>query len=116
MTDATIYHNARCSNSRGALALLREAGIEPVIIDYLKDPPDRATLARLLRDAGLGAREAIRTKEAPYAALHLDDPALDDDALIDAMVANPVLIQRPFVVTGNGTRLCRPPELVRTLL
>ena len=116
MSAVTIYHNARCSNSRGALALLTQAGITPRVIDYLKDPPDRATLARLIRDAGLDVRAAMRTKEAPYRELQLDDPKWSDDELIGFMVEHPVLIQRPFVVTGKGTRLCRPPELVREIL
>ncbi|BDI07816.1 arsenate reductase (glutaredoxin) [Sphaerotilus microaerophilus] len=110
----TIYHNARCSNSRGALALIQAAGIEPRVIDYLKTPPDRATLEGLIRAAGLTPREVIRTKEAVYAELGLDGAT--DAALIDAMLAHPLLINRPFVVTPSGTRLCRPPEVVREIL
>lgn len=112
----TIYHNPACSNSRGALGLIREAGIEPDIIDYLKTPPDRATLAKMIADAGLTVRGAMREKEAVYRELALDDPGLTDDALLDAMLAHPVLINRPFVVTERGTRLCRPPALALEIL
>ena len=112
----TMYHNPACSNSRGALALIREAGIEPDIIDYLKTPPDRATLARLIADAGLTVCGAMREKEPLYRELALDDSGLSDDALLDAMLAHPVLINRPFVVTDRGTRLCRPPGLVLDIL
>lgn len=112
----TIYHNPACSNSRGALGLIREAGIEPDIIEYLKTPPDRATLANMIADAGLTVRGAMREKEPVYRELALDDPGLADDALLDAMLAHPVLINRPFVVTGRGTRLCRPPGLVLEIL
>lgn len=112
----TIYHNPACSNSRGALALIREAGIEPDVVDYLKTPPERATLAKMIADAGLGVRDAMRQKEPLYRELALDNAALSDDALLDAMLAHPVLINRPFVVTDRGTRLCRPPELVLDIL
>lgn len=112
----TIYHNPACSNSRGALGLIREAGIEPEIIEYLKTPPDRATLAKLIADAGLTVRGAMREKEPVYRELGLDDATLTDDALLDAMLAHPVLINRPFVVTGRGARLCRPPELALEIL
>ncbi|MGB3865223.1 MAG: arsenate reductase (glutaredoxin) [Xanthobacteraceae bacterium] len=112
--DVTIYHNSRCSNSRGALELIRAAGIEPTIVEYLTMPPSRAVLKDLLRRAGLTPRQAIRAKEALYRDLKLD--AADDDALLDAMVAHPVLIERPLVVTPNGVRLCRPPERVLGLL
>lgn len=110
----TIFHNARCSNSRGALALLQAAGLEPRVVNYLDTPPDRATLQALIRDAGLTAREAIRSKEAVYAELGLD--GADEAALIDAMCAHPILINRPFVVTPRGTRLCRPPEVLNEIL
>ena len=113
---AVIYHNPRCSTSRNALAILREAGIEPEVIEYLRDPPTRERLAELIAGAGLEVRDAIRTKEEPYAGLGLDDPKLDDDALLDAMVRNPVLIQRPFVQTPRGIRLARPLERVREIL
>jgi arsenate reductase len=114
--DATIYHNNRCGNSRNALALLREHGIEPRVVEYLVTPPSRDELRALIAKAGLSVREAMRSKEAIYAELGLDNPALSDDALLDAMVANPVLINRPFVVTPKGVRLCRPPELVNEIL
>lgn len=110
----TIFHNARCSNSRGALALLQAAGIEPRVVNYLETPPDRVTLLALIRDAGLTPREAIRTKEAVYAELGLD--GADEAALIDAMCVHPILINRPFVVTPRGTRLCRPPEVLHEIL
>ena len=112
----TIYHNPACSNSRGALGLIREAGIEPEIIEYLKTPPDRATLAQMIADAGLTVRGAMRDKEPVYRELALDDAGLTDDALLDAMLAHPVLINRPFVVTQRGARLCRPADLVLEIL
>ena len=111
-----IWHRPSCSNSRGALQLLREAGIEPVVVDYIANPPTRARLRQAIADAGLGVREAIRAKEAEYAARGLADPALSDDALLDAMLAAPILINRPFVFTPKGVRLCRPPEKVLELL
>lgn len=114
--DVTIYHNPACGTSRNTLALIRNAGIEPRVIEYLKDPPDRETLAGLIAAMGIPAREVLRRKETPYAELHLDDPSLGDDALIDAMLAHPVLIQRPIVVSPLGTRLCRPSEAVLDLL
>lgn len=112
----TIWHNPRCSNSRGALQLLREHGIEPTVIDYLKDPPDRATLQALVAAMGLGARALLRDKEAAYAELGLADAALDDAALIEAMLQHPELINRPIVRTPRGVHLCRPPETVLALL
>lgn len=114
--EATIWHNPRCSNSRGALEILRGAGIEPVVVEYLKTPPDRATLKALIARMGIAPRGLLRDKEAAYAELGLADPALDDEALIDAMVAHPTLINRPIVETARGVRLCRPPETVRELL
>lgn len=116
MTEVTIYHNPRCSNSRGALAILREHGIEPRIVEYLKTPPTRAVLCALMAAAGLSPRALIRSKEALFAELGLEAPGVTDDALIEAMLAHPVLINRPIVVTPRGTRLCRPPELVREIL
>lgn len=116
MAKVTIWHNPRCSNSRGALALLREAGIEPEIVDYLKTPPDAATLRALIARMGIAPRELLRGKEAVYAELGLDDPALDDEALISAMAAQPVLINRPIVETPHGAALCRPSEKVLELL
>ncbi|AVR95657.1 arsenate reductase (glutaredoxin) [Pseudoduganella armeniaca] len=112
----TIYHNNACSNSRGALALIREAGFEPVVIDYLKEPPTRARLAELIAQAGLTVRGAMRDKGDLYEELGLADPALSDDALLDAMVAHPALINRPLVVTEKGVRLCRPPAVVQEIL
>ena len=106
--DVTIWHNPACGTSRNTLALIRHAGIEPVIVEYLRDPPDAATLARAIAAAGLDVREAVRSKQPEYASLGLDDPALGDAALLDAMVATPVLINRPFVFTPLGVRLCRP--------
>ena len=113
---ATIYHNPRCSTSRNALALIREAGEEPRIIEYLRTPPSRVKLKELLRKARVRVRDAIRTKEPIYAELGLDDESLSDDALLDAMVANPVLIQRPIVETEKGVKVCRPAESVKALL
>lgn len=114
--SVTIYHNPACGTSRNTLAMIRNAGIEPRVIEYLTTPPDRATLRRLIADAGLTVREALRSKERLYAELGLDTPMLDDDALLDAMLAHPVLINRPFVVTPLGTRLCRPSERVLDIL
>lgn len=116
MTDATIYHNPRCSTSRSALARLHEAGIEPVIVEYLKTPPGRDELLAIAAANGSGARGILRDKEALCAELGLDDPAVSDDALIDAMLAHPVLINRPIVVTPRGTRLCRPLERLEEIL
>ncbi|HZX27730.1 MAG TPA: arsenate reductase (glutaredoxin) [Telluria sp.] len=110
----TIYHNPRCSNSRGALELIRAAGIEPQVIDYLEHPPTREKLRELIERAGLSVRDAIRSKEPQYAELGLDHAT--DEQLLDAMVAHPVLINRPFVATEKGVRLARPPGLVREIL
>jgi arsenate reductase len=112
----TIYHNPACGTSRNTLALIRNAGVEPEVVEYLKQTPDRATLKQLIADAGLTVREAMRQKEALYCELELDNPALSDDALLDAMLSHPNLINRPFVVTPAGTRLCRPSELVLDIL
>ncbi|HUH88828.1 MAG TPA: arsenate reductase (glutaredoxin) [Pusillimonas sp.] len=112
----TIYHNPRCGTSRTTLQLLQERGLEPVVIEYLKTPPTRQELVRLIKDSGLGVREIMRSKEPMYQELGLDNPELDDDALIDAMVAHPVLMNRPIVVTEKGTRLCRPAEVVAEIL
>jgi arsenate reductase len=114
--DVTIYHNPACGTSRNTLALIRHSGIEPTIIDYLATPPSREKLRAMIADAGLTVREAIREKGTPYAELGLDNPALGDDALIDAMLAHPILINRPFVVTPLGTRLSRPSERVLEIL
>lgn len=116
MSHVTIYHNPRCGTSRNTLGLIRNAGLEPRVIEYLQTPPDRATLAQMIRDAGLTVRDALRQKGTPYDALGLDDPTLTDDQLLDAMLAEPILINRPFVVTAHGTRLCRPSERVLEIL
>lgn len=105
---AVIYHNPACGTSRNTLALIRHVGIEPQIIEYLRDPPTRATLQALIAEAGLSVRDALRQKGTPYLELGLDDPALDDAALLSAMLAHPILINRPFVRTDRGVRLCRP--------
>ncbi|WP_034294399.1 arsenate reductase (glutaredoxin) [Herbaspirillum sp. RV1423] len=112
----TIYHNPACGTSRNTLALIRNSGEEPTIIEYLQHPPSRETLIQLIKDAGLAVREAIRQKGTPYAELGLDNPALTDGQLLDAMLAHPVLINRPFVVTSKGTLLCRPSEAVLDIL
>ncbi|QLH72571.1 arsenate reductase (glutaredoxin) [Rhodopseudomonas palustris] len=114
--NVVIYHNPACGTSRNTLGLIRNAGIEPHVIDYLKCPPSRALLAQLIARAGLTPRQALREKGTPYAELKLDDPALSDDELLDAMIAHPILIQRPLVVTPNGVRICRPSEAVLDLL
>jgi len=116
MSPITIYHNPKCGTSRNVLQLIRDAGIEPHIIQYLKTPPSRAELVALIAATGAPVRELIRAKEPVYTELNLADPALGDDALIDAMLAHPILINRPLVVTPQGTRLCRPSETVRALL
>jgi arsenate reductase len=112
----TIYHNPECGTSRNTLAMIRQSGAEPEVIEYLRDPPTRERLAGLIEQAGLTIREAIREKGTPYAELGLANPALSDDDLLDAMLAHPILINRPFVVTPNGVRLCRPSELVLDIL
>ncbi len=112
----TIYHNPSCGTSRNTLALIRNAGIEPTIIEYLKSPPARQELKDLIRRAGLTVREAIRAKGTPFAELGLDDMSLTDEQLLDAMEAHPILINRPFVVTEMGARLSRPSELVLDIL
>ena len=114
--DATIFHNPRCSTSRKVLAAVREAGVEPRVVEYLKDPPSRTRLKQLLKQAGVPVRGALRSKEAVYAELGLGDPALSDEALLAAMVANPILIERPIVETELGVRVCRPPESVQEIL
>lgn len=114
--DATIYHNPACGTSRNTLALIRHAGIEPTVIEYLHEPPTRDRLAELIAAADLSVRDALRKKGTPYQALGLDDPTLTDEQLIDAMLADPILINRPFVVTSLGTRLCRPSEVVLDIL
>lgn len=114
--NVTIYHNPECGTSRNTLGLIRNAGIEPTVIEYLKSPPNRATLVDLIEQAGLSVREAVREKGTPFAELGLDNPATTDEQLIDAMLAHPILINRPFVVTPTGVRLCRPSEVVLDIL
>lgn len=115
-SDVVIYHNPDCGTSRNALAMIRNAGIEPHVIEYLKTPPARALLVQLIARAGLTPRGLLREKGTPHAALGLDDKALGDDALLDAMLAHPILINRPLVVTPLGVALCRPSERVLDLL
>lgn len=112
----TIYHNPACGTSRNVLAMIRNSGEEPRIIEYLKTPPSRVELVDLIARAGVSPREVLRRKGTPYDELGLDDPALSDDALIDAMMAHPILINRPLVVTPLGVRLCRPSEVVLDIL
>lgn len=114
--DIRIFHNPRCGTSRTTLAAIEAAGHHPQVVDYLAHPPTREELADMIAKAGLTVREAIRSKEAVYAELDLGRPELDDAALIEAMVAHPILINRPFVITPKGVRLCRPSELVQEIL
>ncbi len=116
MSEVIIYHNPDCGTSRNTLAMIRNAGIEPVVIEYLKAPPSRDRLVELIARSGLTVRGVLRQKGTPYAELRLDNPALTDDQLLDAMMAHPVLINRPFVVTSRGVRLCRPSEVVLDIL
>jgi|ERR1700722_17607784 arsenate reductase len=114
--DVIIYHNPDCGTSRNTLGLIRNAGIEPHIINYLKCPPTRLLLTQLLARAGLNVRNILREKGTPFHELGLDDLSLDDDALLDAIAAHPILMNRPLVVTPKGVRLCRPSERVIDLL
>lgn len=114
MDDVTIYHNPACGTSRNTLGLIRNAGIEPRVIEYLKTPPDRTTLLALIQAMAVPVRDVVRAKENAYAELGLADAG--DEALIDAMLAHPVLINRPIVVTALGTKLCRPSEVVLDIL
>jgi arsenate reductase (glutaredoxin) len=114
--SVTIYHNPDCGTSRNTLALIRNAGIEPEMIEYLKAPPQRGTLQDLIARAGITVRAALREKGTPYMELGLGDPSLSDEQLLDAMVRYPILINRPFVVTPRGVRLCRPSEIVLDIL
>ena len=112
----TIYHNPACGTSRNVLGLIRNSGEEPIVIEYLKTPPGRDELVRLISHMGIATRDLLRRKGTPYDALGLDDPNLTDDRLLDAMLAHPILINRPIVVTPLGTRLCRPSEVVLDIL
>lgn len=114
--DVVIYHNPGCGTSRNTLALIRNAGVEPHVVEYLKTPPSPAMVRQLLQRAGLSVREALREKGTPFAELGLGDPSLTDDQLLAAIEAHPVLLNRPFVVTPRGVRLCRPSEAVLELL
>jgi arsenate reductase (glutaredoxin) len=115
--DATvIYHNPNCGTSRNTLAMIRNAGVEPVVIEYLKNPPSKEQVAGMIAAAGLTVRLALREKGTPFEELNLGNPALSDEQLLDAIVAHPILLNRPFVVTSQGTRLCRPSEVVLEIL
>lgn len=114
--DTTIYHNPKCSTSRNTLAMIRDAGIEPHVVDYLNDPPNREKLKALIADAGLTVRAALREKDALFHELGLDNPQLSDEELLDAVSAHPALLNRPFVQTSRGVRLCRPVERVLEIL
>ena len=112
----TIYHNPACGTSRNTLAMIRQSGEEPEVIEYLKTPPSRARLIELIAAMGIRPRDLLREKGTPYAELRLDDPKWSDDQLIDAMLEHPILINRPIVVTEKGVRLCRPSEVVLDVL
>lgn len=114
--DIVIYHNPACGTSRNALAMVRNAGIEPHVVEYIKTPPSRAMLVDLIERAGITPRALLREKGTPYAELGLDDITLPDDALVEAMMAHPILINRPMVVSPLGVKLCRPSEAVLDLL
>jgi arsenate reductase len=114
--DIVIYHNPACGTSRNTLAMIRNAGIEPHVIEYLKTPPARALLVELIDRAGMRPRDLLREKGTPYAELGLADPSLPDEALVDAMIEHPILINRPLVVSPMGVKLCRPSEAVLDLL
>lgn len=116
MKDVIIYHNPECGTSRNTLALIRNAGIEPHLIEYLKCPPSRVMLKSLIARMSVSVRDVVRVKGTPYHDLGLDDPAVTDDQLLDAMHAHPILINRPIVVTPLGVKLCRPSEVVLDLL
>jgi arsenate reductase len=115
-SGVTIYHNPACGTSRNTLGLIRNSGVEPRIVEYLKDPPSREELVDLIRRMGIPVRDLLRRKGTPYDELGLDDPALTDDQLVDAMMAHPILINRPIVVTPLGVKLCRPSEAVLDIL
>ncbi|GHB31081.1 arsenate reductase [Pseudovibrio japonicus] len=111
-----IYHNPKCGTSRNTLAMLKQAGTEPVVIEYLKTPPSRETLEKLIKDSGLSVREVLRKKGTPFEELGLDDEKWTDDQLIDFMQEHPILMNRPIVVTDKGTRLCRPSDVLLGIL
>ena len=114
--SVTIYHNPECGTSRNTLAMIRQSGVEPVVIEYLKTPPSSARVMELVLAAGMSLRDALRKKDTPYLELGLDDPAVSDDALLAAIAEHPILLNRPFVETPIGTRLCRPSEVVLDIL
>jgi arsenate reductase len=114
--DVIIYHNPDCGTSRNTLAMIRNTGVEPHVVEYLKTPPSRAMLTQLITRMGIAVRALLREKGTPYAELGLDDPSLTDDQLVDAMLAHPILINRPIVVSPKGVRLCRPSEEVLDML
>ena len=114
--SVSIYHNPDCGTSRNTLAMIRQSGVEPTVIEYLKTPPTRATVVKLIADAGLSVREALRKKDTPYEELDLGNPGKCDDELLDAIEAHPILLNRPLVVTPIGTLLCRPSEAVLDIL
>ncbi len=114
--DVIIYHNPDCGTSRNTLAMIRNAGVEPHVVEYLKTPPSRALLQQLIARMGISVRDLLREKGTPFAELGLGDPKLSDDQLLDAIMAHPILMQRPIVVTPKGVRLCRPSEAVMDLL
>jgi arsenate reductase len=116
MPNVTIYHNPKCGTSRNTLALIRHAGIEPEVIEYLKTPPNRETITNMVRQAGLTLREALRQKGTPFLELGLDKPDITDSQLLDAIEMHPILLNRPFVITEKGANLCRPCEKVLDLL
>jgi arsenate reductase len=116
MADVTIYHNPSCGTSRNTLALLRHAGIEPVVIEYLKTPPSKDRLRALVQAMGISVRDLLRRKGTPYDELRLDDPKWTEDQLLDFMVRHPILMNRPIVVSARGSKLCRPSEAVLDLL
>jgi arsenate reductase len=114
--DVIIYHNPECGTSRNTLAMIRNAGLEPHVVEYLKTPPVRALLRQLISRAGLRPRDLLREKGTPYAELGLDDKGLTDEQILDAMMAHPILINRPLVITSQGVKLCRPSERVLEIL
>ena len=116
MSNVTIYHNPACGTSRNTLAMIRASGIEPEVIEYLKNPPSRERLLQLIRMMGCTARDILREKGTPYKELGLNNLSFSEDALIDAMLQHPILINRPIVVTAKGVKLCRPSELVLSIL